>query len=484
MNTMQVPQDNSDRNKKILAAVAAFALIGGYMGYSHYQKAQIAKKRAAAAAKKAEEKKAKADAQAAQAAEASKPPPPKPEIAFVNPTADQQATLIKLAVESNLTELKKMMENGNLSPDFTINASDVPDFVLLQTEAKGGLERYMKPGTQNWNLIFIAAASRNKQMAQYLMGSRRASVNPPSPDSMSPLGAAIENDDADMAKLLIAGGAQIDPKAIYVAEVFDRGKNATMMAALMAGAHNQGVDLTPAMPDLAELIKSGNKDLIKTLAVQNMLKVNAPMSNGILPLSFAAAQNQTDILKTLIIAGATIDARDNHGRTALFYSAGVKDSANIAGYLLDSGADADALSVQKVTPLIMAIARKDAKLTEVLIDAGADVDAQADGGIRPLFLASQNGDSALVRELIGEGAEVNFQGANGWTPLMFAAARGNYTLVRALMRAGASDRFKNKQGHKASEIAAQKGFIKISDFIENPRQISIEYGMEAGAKKK
>ena len=43
-------------------------------------------------------------------------------------------------------------------------------------------------------------------------------------------------------------------------------------------------------------------------------------------------------------------------------------------------------------------------------------------------------------------------------------------MVKALLKAGASDKFKNKQGYRASQLAAQKGYVNISDAITLSKQ--------------
>lgn len=483
MSAPQFPKDNSARNKKILAVVAAVAIVGGYMAYNQHKKAALSKRRKAAAEAKAAQEKALVQAQ-----EAAKnlPLPPTPQAPPpVQPAAQQKSDIITLAVESNLTQMRNMMEEGNLDPNFSLKAADIPNFDLLRTEAKNGLERYFKPASENWNPLFIAAASKNKSMVQYLLG-RKASVNAPGPDGMDPLGAAIQNEDIDMVKLLISSGSKIIPEADYMTDVFS-GKNTNLINLIIAGAQQQGVDLSPALPDLMLLIKTNNEPTIKTLTTsqtQSMFKLNTPLRNKMLPLQYAAAQNQTAIFKDLVLAGADVNAKDASGRSTLFYVAGKKDSVNMAKLLLGGGADIDAPSLQGYTPLMMAISKKDGPLTKLLLDSGADFDAAAYNGVRPLYLAAKSGDGGVVKDLLDYGADPEFQAEDGWTPLMFAAARGNYGTVRALMRDGASNKYKNKQGYKASDLAAQKGYVNISDAISNPHQISIQYGAGTAAKKK
>ncbi|GHT40385.1 hypothetical protein FACS189437_05900 [Bacteroidia bacterium] len=456
---LKINSNSNNQNKKILIIAAVIICILGSYGYSKYKKSADAKKAKAAAAEKEAQKKARAAAAAEEAArKAAEPPPPS-----IQPGEQEKLELIGLALEDNSTGIKKIMDAGNLDPNFSFNMADAPNFPLLKSKAKALPEKYLRPDSENWNLLFIASASKNKRLAEYLL-TRTAQVNVPSPLGSSPLGAAIENNDTDMVKLFISKGAEINPNADYMAEAL-KGKNINLAAALVKAAREQNVDITPVLPDISELIKFGSQPVIKILLDEKMIALNEPLKNKILPILYAAAQNQTAILKDFVLAGVPVNSADESGRTALFYAAGETDSLNMSKFLVDSGANVNMESTKKVTALMMAASKQDNALATFLIDSGADVNAAADDGIRPLYLAAKTGNNSLLEALLNKDADANFQAVDGYTPLMLAANRGNYAAVNMLLKAGASNKYKNKQGYKASDIAAQKAFVNISDAI-------------------
>jgi len=116
-----------------------------------------------------------------------------------------------------------------------------------------------------------------------------------------------------------------------------------------------------------------------------------------------ALRNQDNAAIARLLADPGLaKARDANGNTALHVAAVYGDPAQIRA-LLDYGADANAVNLDGITPLIWG-ARDDA-VADVLIDRGADVNAVSDGGISPLVAAAGRADStALIGRLVAKGA--------------------------------------------------------------------------------
>ena len=91
------------------------------------------------------------------------------------------------------------------------------------------------------------------------------------------------------------------------------------------------------------------------------------------PLVDAAKRGDRDAVRALVQQGASVNAADEDGTTALHW----------ASY------------------------RDDVRSADLLIRAGARVNAPNDLGVTPLWTASQNGSAAMVRRLLDEGANPN-----------------------------------------------------------------------------
>src|SRR5215510_5185555 len=100
----------------------------------------------------------------------------------------------------------------------------------------------------------------------------------------------------------------------------------------------------------------------------------------------------------------------------------VKDSnAPAVRSLLQSGASANAREPDGTTALHWAASRNDLKMVDLLINAGADVKALNRFGVSPLLIASNNASVAVVERLLKAGADPNSALPEGETALMTAA---------------------------------------------------------------
>lgn len=87
------------------------------------------------------------------------------------------------------------------------------------------------------------------------------------------------------------------------------------------------------------------------------------------------------------------------------------------------------------------------EIAGMLIDAGADIKSRSSQGETALHLAaSLNGNRHLLKKLIASGAEINSTDYENETPLHKAAYWGNHFAARHLMLHGADLNFKNVDG--------------------------------------
>lgn len=144
--------------------------------------------------------------------------------------------------------------------------------------------------------------------------------------------------------------------------------------------------------ELLDSIISGDVSRVRTLLGQGA-DVNAKHEeHAETPLILAVKFSGADMMKFLLEAGVEVDARDDWGRTALFYA---PVSSEKFGVLLRAGADISARDKEGNTILMQEVSRC-ASVAEVdqLLRLGVDASVQNEYGENALDLAESLG---LVR---------------------------------------------------------------------------------------
>ncbi len=140
----------------------------------------------------------------------------------------------------------------------------------------------------------------------------------------------------------------------------------------------------------------------------------------------AARTGRVDPVRALLDAGATVDAADRKGQTALMWAA-ADGHAAVVSLLIDSGADVHKRLKSGFTPMLFAAREGRIDVVRALLKAGVDVNEaietqQKSNGITPrngmsaLVMAVENGHFELASELLKAGANPNDE-RSGFTAL-------------------------------------------------------------------
>lgn len=156
-------------------------------------------------------------------------------------------------------------------------------------------------------------------------------------------------------------------------------------------------------------------------------------ASGNTPLHLAALNHDVAAVRTLLAAGAEVDAKNGAEATPLLYGAG---DAEIVRLLLVRGANPNAASKTKNTPLIVAASHPDSfTAVSLLLEAGADVHTVKRTDAEPaLDSAVQAGDQRTIDLLLAKGAAKNPKSVS--VALSTAAWRGNLAVVKLLLAQG------------------------------------------------
>jgi ankyrin repeat protein len=179
--------------------------------------------------------------------------------------------------------------------------------------------------------------------------------------------------------------------------------------------------------------------------------INVQGHEGKTALMLASGKGQSDVVQSLIDAGADLNTKDIYSYTALMIAAENGKYDVVTVLLKEDGArtsaDLNAQSQAGNTALMLAVQGGHTKIVQDLInanaartvtDSSAYLNTQNKVGITALMLAVQGGHTAIVADLIAAGADFNTTDIYRYTALMIAAENGKYDVVKVLLKDGAS----------------------------------------------
>ncbi|XP_045116322.1 transient receptor potential channel pyrexia-like [Portunus trituberculatus] len=229
-------------------------------------------------------------------------------------------------------------------------------------------------------------------------------------------------------------------------------------------------------------------------------------------LLWACVQGAADLVEMLLEAGASVDARDNSGLSALHLAAEkgadevlralLKGGAKVGGHwewdgneeftplmlaarsgcleavrvLIEGGAKPDAgLNTRGETALHQAVRAASPECVQLLIEAGATVNPTLLFSETPLHVAVSEGLTDIVGILLEAGANVRASRGNSkMTPLHIAAQEGYCGVAHQLLKAGANPNQENLRGQTPLHLAAK---AQSSDTV----QLLLGFGADPNA---
>ena len=246
---------------------------------------------------------------------------------------------------------------------------------------------------------------------------------------------------SELLSCLIKNGANVNARAndnrtpLMIAS-----ENNHLNAVIFLTDHGANSDLQDREGYSSVHYAAGNlSDLCDVLdfLITNGADVNAFTNDKFTPLIIASNCNNLNLVNSLIKHGANIHLVDRYGQTALHYSITVvdHDSVTVLTSLIKNGADVNALTNDKCSPLMMSSLSGSVNVVTILVENGANMDVQNQAGDTALHYAvrSTRNSSEVVHKLLTLGAS-HLRNHKGLTPLLFASYILKHSLVEELIQ--------------------------------------------------
>jgi ankyrin repeat protein len=187
---------------------------------------------------------------------------------------------------------------------------------------------------------------------------------------------------------------------------------------------------------------------------------------------FAAAQHgDAAQIARLVAAGNRVDARDNHGRTALHVATYARQH-DAMRTLVGAGADPNALEHDRYDIVTIAAVADDLPTLEVALAIGCsprNVTSRWDG--TALIAAAHLGHARVVQALVRAGAPLDHVNNLGWTAVIESIVLGDggprhVATLQALVDGGASLAIADRSGRTPLALAKSRNYEAIVRILE------------------
>ena len=212
--------------------------------------------------------------------------------------------------------------------------------------------------------------------------------------------------------------------------------------------------------DLLEASENGHTEVVKHL-VEKKASLEAKDNDGRTPLHLASRAGKIEVVKLLVERKADLDSKDNFGYTPLSL-ASIQHRIKVVKFLVERKADLDA---KDETPLSWASKKGHTEVVKFLVEKKASLEAKEEDGRTPLHLASEKGHTEVVKFLVENKADLEAKNINDRTPLHLASEWGRTEVVKFLVERKASLEAKDNDGQTPLSEASENGHTEIVKFL-------------------
>ena len=287
---------------------------------------------------------------------------------------------------------------------------------------------------------------------------------------------AVKKEHLEIIKMLIKYGAEINTK--------DK-NNESPLETAMETSKKHTIEIVKTLVvngakisgnTICTAIQKNNTKILK-IFVESGANINIRDSrSGYRPIHCAIDNGRLGMVQYLVKNGANLNATSNYKQTPLhavcideMNRANISKTVltKIAAFLIKNGAnlDLDAQDTSGETPLHYACKHGYLDIAKLLIEKGANVNSKDQQNDSPLHLAVKYGRKNHIKILLKNGAEIDTKNNSSFTPLHEAIFRKKPNVVKLLLENNADMNIKNGKNKSAIELAKEKGFEQILEVL-------------------
>ena len=292
-----------------------------------------------------------------------------------------------------------------------------------------------RPGS--WQEQLTEAAAKDDILTVSALLELGADPDANTSGSGTPLWLAAQHGHAQLAKLLLANGADInagqDPcDDNHPIKAAIASGNPSLFQVLLGNTNLESPKVAESL--FLAAVAAGNVPVTTELLERTTININWCGRQA--PISVAARGGHLDTVAFLLERGANINTVGT-GRDSAITSAAMNGHLNLVEFLLDKGADITAGCFGDGTPIREAALAGHLEVVQLLLARGANIEADCRGCSTPLSAAAEGGHYDVVEYLLDMGASVHADSYFQGNPIGVAASKGYLAIVKLLVKRSA-----------------------------------------------
>uniref|UniRef100_A0A0G4HRM2 Uncharacterized protein n=1 Tax=Chromera velia CCMP2878 TaxID=1169474 RepID=A0A0G4HRM2_9ALVE len=200
------------------------------------------------------------------------------------------------------------------------------------------------------------------------------------------------------------------------------------------------------------------------LTLRTDFETDSP-ANGKTALHIAAEEGDLASVIALLNSGRDANAKTIWKITPLHYAASAGHAHIVRRLLEHSGIEKEPRDWRNMSPLLAAVRRGHKETVIALLEGGADIEAHHYRQNNAVQIASRQGHLEILEELLKRGAEVMAKADDKDTALHLAALAGQVEVAGKLIDSKTEVNDSNQRGETPLHLAADKGHFGMVSFL-------------------